>query len=98
MLSGFRPEQCPESDRNAVRLPPEYAYLRLIEIRLRRAGLSLTAKTAMEQLHHLHSCLVWQEKKKKPARIIEEPTEVQAAILKALGFEVRDGVLQETKS
>lgn len=72
-------------------------YLRLIEIRLRRAGLSITAKTAMEQLHRLHSCLVLQKKSRKPSRIIEEPTKPQADILKAFGFKVRDGVLQKTK-
>lgn len=72
-------------------------YLRLIEIRLKRAGLPLTARTVMDQMHRLHSCLVWQKKKKSPSRIIEEPTELQAAILKALGHEVRSGVLQEMK-
>jgi len=72
-------------------------YLRLIEIRLRRAGLSLTAGTVMDHMHRLHSCLVWQKKKKVPSRIIEEPTELQAVILKAFGHKIRSGVLQETK-
>jgi transposase len=70
-------------------------YLRLIEIRIRRAGLSLTARTVMEQMQRLHSCLVWQKRKKAPCRKIEEPTELQAAILKAFGYKIRSGVLQE---
>jgi transposase len=72
-------------------------YLRLIEIRTRREGLSLTARIVMEQMHRLHSCLVWQKKKKTPSRIIEEPTERQASILKAFGYKLRSGVLQEIK-
>lgn len=72
-------------------------YLRLIEIRLRRAGLSLTARTVMEHMHRMHSCLVWQKKKIAPSRIIEEPTERQASILKAFGYKLRSGVLQEVK-
>jgi transposase len=72
-------------------------YLRLIEIRTRREGLSLTARIVMEQMHRLHSCLVWQKKKKAPSRIIEEPTERQASILKAFGYKLRSGVLQEIK-
>ena len=72
-------------------------YLRLIEIRIRRAGMSLTGRTVMEQMHRLHSCLVWQKRKKAPRRIIEEQTEVQAAILKAFGYKIRSGVLQEIK-
>ena len=71
------------------------AYLRIIEIRLRRAGLSLTAQTAMDHMHKLHSCLVWQPKKRKPYRMIEEPTEIQAQILKAFGYKIKKGVLQE---
>jgi len=71
------------------------AYLRIIELRLKRAGLSLTAQSAMDHMHRLHSCLVWHRRKRKPARIVEEPTQIQAQILKAFGYKVKSGVLQE---
>jgi len=70
-------------------------YLRLIENRLHRAGLHISAATAMERMRRLHSCLCWSVGKKKPLRIIEEPTIDQAALLKAFGYEVLDGVLQK---
>jgi len=71
------------------------SYLCLIEIRLRKAGLAMTAEKALEQMHTLHSCLVWQSGKRKPARVLEEPTETQAKILKAFDYKVRRGVLQK---
>jgi len=70
------------------------AYLRIIELRLKRAGLSITASTAMESMHRLHSCLVLHAKKRSPARIIEEPDTLQSQILKAFGHEIKKGVLQ----
>ena len=70
-------------------------YLRLIEIRLRRAGLQLSAAETMEQMQKLHSCLCWESGKSKPTRMIEEPTENQAAIMGAFGYEVSRGVLQK---
>lgn len=70
------------------------AYLRIIEIRLRRAGLYITARKAMDSMHRLHSCLVWQGRQKKPTRIIEDPDQLQVRILKAFGHEIRKGVLQ----
>jgi transposase len=70
-------------------------YLRLIELRLHRANLDISAATAMERMRKLHSCLCWSAGKKKPVRILEEPTEDQALILKAFDHEVVDGVLQK---
>jgi transposase len=70
-------------------------YLRMIEIRLRRAELDLTAAAAMEQMENLHSCLCWNPKKRKPHRMIEEPNDIQAQIVAAFGFQVIEGgVLQ----
>jgi len=69
--------------------------LRLIELRLKQGRIKLTAQAAMERMHRLHSCLVWQPKKKNAVRLIEEPDEQQAAILKAFGQKVKKGVLQE---
>jgi len=71
------------------------ALLRIIEIRLRRAGMDITAKTAMRHMHCLHSCLTWFPKKKKARRILEEPDELQAQIMQAFGWKIDSGVLQE---
>jgi transposase len=70
-------------------------YLRLIEHTLHRAGLDITATTAMERMRKLHSCLCWSAEKRKPLRILEEPTNDQSLILKAFGYEVVRGVLQK---
>jgi len=70
-------------------------YLRLIEMRLRQAGLSISAATAMENMRRLHSCLCWTASKKSPERIIEDPTQLQAAILAAFGYQAAGGVLQK---
>ena len=73
------------------------SYLRLVEIKLKRAGGPMSAATAMENMHRLHSCLLWNIGKGKPARMIEEPTEIQAQILKAFDHLVTTGgVLQMT--
>jgi transposase len=69
-------------------------YLRLIEIRLQRTGIPMTAATAVQKLHRLHSCLCWSPSAGKPERVVEDPTETQAQILRAFGFEIASGVLQ----
>jgi transposase len=70
-------------------------YLRLIELKLNRAGLEISASTAMERMRKLHSCLCWSSEKRKPLRILEEPTEDQARILNAFDHKIVSGVLQE---
>jgi transposase len=72
------------------------AYLRLIELKLEQRGLRISARTAMEQMHRLHSCLCWMGGNEKPDRVIEEPTELQAQILAAFGYQVGSGVLQKS--
>lgn len=74
------------------------ALLRLIEIRLSRARVKITAKTAMRDMHRLHSCLTWFPGKRKALRLIEDPDETQAQILLAFGWEVAGGVLQEIQA
>lgn len=69
-------------------------YLRLIELRLHRASLDISASTAMERMRKLHSCLCWSVGKRKPLRMLETPDSDQALILKAFGHEVVDGVLR----
>jgi transposase len=73
------------------------AFLRLIELHLKRAGVDMSAASAMPELHRLHSCLIWHKTLRKPKRIIEDPTEIQAKIFKAFGPEIRGGVLHEVK-
>ena len=75
------------------------SYLRLIELRMQRANKKMSAATAMQSMHRLHSCLVWKSKQKKPSRIVEEPNKLQAQILKAFGYAVTTGgVLQKLTS
>lgn len=71
-------------------------YLRIIEIKLHRAGVELTAQAAMEQMRKLHSCLCWTASKRSADRIIEGPTETQAQILSAFGYKIESGVLQKS--
>lgn len=71
--------------------------LRLIELRMVRAGLELTAKAAMRDLHRLHSCIMWSPGSKKPERLLEEPDDKQAQILRAFGWKIAGGVLRQTK-
>jgi transposase len=70
-------------------------YLGLIEIRLKKAGVALTAQTAMEHMRKLHSCLCWTASKGRADRVIEDPTDMQAQILAAFGYKIDSGVLQE---
>ena len=72
------------------------SYLRLIEIRMKKAGSPMSAATIMENMHRLHSCLLFSSKQGKPRRMIEEPNEIQTKILKGFGHAVTaGGVLQK---
>lgn len=73
------------------------ALLRIIELKLRRADLEISAKTAMYNMHRLHSCLIWLPRKRKAKRMLEEPDDMQKKILQAFGWKVSGGVLQEIK-
>lgn len=70
------------------------ALLRILENKLRGAGSNITAKTAMDHMHRLNSCLVWLPKKRKALRILEEPDEIQDQITRAFGWKIASGVLQ----
>jgi len=71
------------------------ALLRIIELRLRDAGVNMTAKTAMRHMNNLHSCLMWLPGKRKAVRMLEEPTDEQGKIMRAFGWKVAGGVLQK---
>jgi transposase len=73
-------------------------YLRLMTLWLNRAGVMLSADRTMQAMRNLSSCLCWSKGQKKPSRVIEEPDEEQAAILRAFGYKIENGVLQELKS
>ncbi|MCJ7602055.1 MAG: hypothetical protein MUO63_11225 [Desulfobulbaceae bacterium] len=57
--------------------------------------MTLTAHAAVMQMRQLHSFLMWLPGQKKPERMLEEPDEVQAQIINAFGWEIKNGVLQE---
>lgn len=42
------------------------ACLQLLEIRLRRAGLTITVRQAIEKMQELHSCLCWTDGRNAP--------------------------------
>jgi len=70
-------------------------YLKILEKRLKEAGLDLTADAAIGHMRQLHSCLCWIKEAKKPVRIIEQPSKIQAKILKAFNHKItKGGVLQ----
>jgi transposase len=71
------------------------ALLRIIELRLRKAGVDMTARAAMNHMNSLHSCLMWLPGKRKAMRMLEEPSEEQADIMRAFGWKIAGGVLQE---
>jgi len=74
-------------------------YLGLIQDRLNRAGIELSAEAAVDHMRPLHSCLCWINKQRKPARILEQPTKDQARILKAFGHTISpSGVLQANQA
>ncbi len=67
----------------------------LIELRLRKAGLDMTAKAAMQHMNSLHSCLLWLPGKRKAMRMLEDPNEDQSEIMRAFGWKIDGGALQE---
>jgi len=63
---------------------------------MKKAGIPMSAAVVMENIHCLHSGLLWRQKQKTPERMIEEPTVLQAQILKTFGHAViSGGVLQK---
>ena len=63
------------------------ACLRLLEI---KTGDKHTAKSIMEQMQEIDCVLSWQRKAKKPVVYIEDPTELRAQGLDALGHQVKE--------
>ena len=66
--------------------------LRLLELKL---GGDFSSRTIIEEMQNLDSVLIWHKGSKKPRVQIEEPDEIQAKILRALGYKIENGsVLQ----
>jgi len=73
-------------------------YLRLLELRLSRAGINRTAEDVMSDMRHLHSMLYLRAGDKSFKRCVEKPTKKQKEVLAAFGYVVTpDGVLQPLK-
>ncbi|WP_456325078.1 IS1634 family transposase [Desulfonauticus submarinus] len=70
-------------------------YLRLLSLWIKKAGIMVSIDKIMESMRSLHSCLCWHSGKRKPIRIIEEPTPLQAEILSVFGYKIKGGVLQK---
>lgn len=72
------------------------SYLRILELKLARVGVKMTAEKANEAMKSFHSSLIWNKGKKKPERMIDVPTNEQNVVLNALGYVFKDGcVLQK---
>jgi hypothetical protein len=98
MLWGMEPSvvvTCNPRTATRQRYAFEQKLLRLLEIKLERGGGKLSATEAMESMHALHACLLWRPGSRKAERRLEEPSEKQAAILRALGYKITNGVLQK---
>lgn len=71
-------------------------YLRLLELKLKNAGIHRTADDVMNDMRHLHSVLSFSNGRRHPHRRLETPSDSQAEILAALGYRVDpSGVLQK---
>ena len=72
--------------------------LRLIEITVNGTACSpdrLSGRQILEEMSHLDSTWLWYAGKRKPERVIETPTEIQAEVLRAFGWSIEaGGVLQ----
>jgi transposase len=71
-------------------------YMTMLGRSLKDAGLTISTKEAMEELRNLRTAIFFPKGKRKPERLLEEPTEKQVAILSSLGFKLKGGrVLQK---
>ena len=66
--------------------------LRLLELKLDD---KYTSKVIMEEMRNLNCVLTWPQGARKPELSLEDPTELQAEILKSVGYVIKDSwVLQ----
>jgi transposase len=62
-------------------------YLAIMQLKLKRAGMSESIDTAMGELRNLHSCLLFYPGCRKPERKLEEISTLQRKALEAIGVE-----------
>lgn len=72
--------------------------LRLLEIRVnnKQRKNRLSGKTIIDEMSNLDSVCFWYPRKRKAEQMLEEPTKIQGKILKAFGYEIEKGVLQNS--
>jgi transposase len=66
-------------------------YLRMLEERLRRAGIQRTASNVMADMRKLHSVLSLRQGARKLERRLETPSKTQAEVLKAFEYRIDNG-------
>jgi transposase len=66
-------------------------YLCFLNNRLNQAGLLLNAKEAVEEMRSLKTAIFLLSEDAKPQRLFEEPNDLHAQIVKALGYELNEG-------
>lgn len=70
-------------------------YFSMFRNRLKTAGITLSAEDALKELRNLRTALYTTSGGKKIQRRIEDTTKTQTEVLKAFGYEIKDGwVLQ----
>lgn len=67
------------------------SYLILLCRRLAQAGLLINPREALEELRALRTAVFWQPEEEKLKRKLVSPSDLQLAILHALGFRVEEG-------
>lgn len=71
-------------------------YTTMLGRSLKNAGLAISPKEAIEKLRNLRTAIFFPKGKRKPERLLEEPTERQVGVLSSLGFKIKGGrVLQK---
>ena len=68
--------------------------LRLLEIRVngaRKASERWSGRRILEEMTHLNSAWLWYAGRRKPEKVLDDPTEVQAEVLRAFGWEIGEG-------
>jgi len=63
-------------------------YLRLVEMKLAKAGVKRSAEDVMDDMRHLHSVLSLPKGARKPIRRLETPSKTQSEVLSTFNHTV----------
>ena len=66
-------------------------YLALLNQRLNANGFSITPQEAMDELRAMRTAIFQESEDGKLKRMLDKVSDRQAAILKAMGYQVQDG-------